>query len=154
MSDLSGAVVEVKAPVPKKPRSAAQQAATAKALSILKERREAKEKAEQDVKDSKVLAKQKTREHKKKDLDNPVVTKKMLDEALKAHEKIIREASKGQEVSLPPPPKPVAVPESTRTVAPSAPAPAPAPIANKAPSRSVTPTKLVGRELLDALFFK
>jgi len=151
MSDLSGAVIEVKVPAAKKPRSEAQKAATAKALSILKERREAKEKAEQDAKDSKVLAKQKTREHKKKDLENPVVTKKMLDEALKAHEKLIREATKGQEAPLPPPPKPVDV-APRQPVQPVQPRQPVEPV--KAPSRSVTPTKLVGRELLDALFFK
>jgi hypothetical protein len=151
MSDLSGAVIEVKVPAAKKPRSEAQKAATAKALSILKERREAKEKAEQDAKDSKVLAKQKTREHKKKDLENPVVTKKMLDEALKAHEKLIREATKGQESPLPPPPKPVDV-APRQPVQPVQPRQPVEPV--KAPSRSVTPTKLVGRELLDALFFK
>ena len=56
--DLSGEKIEVKIPVKeKKPRSEKQKEATARALIILKQRRDEKVKAEQEIKDSKVLAK-------------------------------------------------------------------------------------------------
>jgi hypothetical protein len=156
--DLSGQQIEVKVPKEKKPRSAAQQAATVKALAILKARREEKEKKEIEVKDAKVLANKKVREHKKKDLDNPVVTKKMMDEALKAHAEEIKKATQAQVAPLPPAPKPIAAaPPKAPSAKPSpAPAPAAAPAPAPAPPRPSTAEKqkLVGRELLDALFFK
>ena len=156
--DLSGQQIEVKVPKEKKPRSDAQKAATVKALAILKARREEKEKKEIEVKDAKVLANKKVREHKKKDLDNPVVTKKMMDEALKAHAEEIKKATQAQVAPLPPAPKPVAAaPPKAPSAKPSpAPAAAPAPAPAAAPARPSTAEKqkLVGRELLDALFFK
>jgi hypothetical protein len=63
--DLSGAKIEAVCPEREKPRSEAQKAATVKALASLKARRDAKEKEEQAIKDSKVLAKQKLRTHVK-----------------------------------------------------------------------------------------
>ena len=154
--DLSGQQIEVKVPKEKKPRSAAQQAATVKALAILKARREEKEKKEIEIKDAKVLANKKVREHKKKDLDNPVVTKKMMDEALKAHVEEIKKATQAQVAPLPPAPKPVAAPAPAGPKAPSAkPSPAPPAPAAAAPRPSTAEyKKLQGRELLDALFFK
>ena len=157
--DLSGQQIEVKVPKEKKPRSDAQKAATVKALAILKARREEKEKKEIEVKDAKVLANKKVREHKKKDLDNPVVTKKMMDEALKAHAEEIKKATQAQVAPLPPAPKPVAAAPPTPAAAPPkapsakpSPAPAPAPAAPR-PSTAER-EKLTGRALLDQLFFK
>jgi hypothetical protein len=153
--DLSGTKIEVTVPKEKKPRSAAQQAATVKALAALKARREAKEKEEQEVKDSKVLAKQKLRTHAKKS-DDPVITKKQLDEALKAHAEMLKTATTPQVATLPPPPKPVA--PSIRSESPMrqpeppkqavAPAPAPAPARPSTAERE----RLTGRALLDHIF--
>ena len=158
--DLSGQKIEVKVPKEKKPRSDAQKAATVKALAILKARREEKEKKEIEVKDAKVLANKKVREHKKKDLDNPVVTKKMMDEALKAHAEEIKKATQAQVAPLPPAPKPVAAaapptPAPAAPKAPSAkPSPAPAPAAAAPRPSTAEREKLTGRALLDQLFFK
>tara|TARA_R110000868_G_scaffold78009_1_gene222994 strand:- start:2288 stop:2716 length:429 start_codon:yes stop_codon:yes gene_type:complete len=141
--DLSGEKIEVKIPVKeKKPRSEKQKEATARALIILKQRRDEKVKAEQEIKDSKVLAKKSVRSHLKKDLDNPVVTKKMLDQALKEHTATIAEATKAQTSQLPPP-KPINLQR------PSTPQP---PVVMA--SRPTTAERLTGKALLDSIFFK
>ena len=146
----------------KKPRSDAQKAATVKALAALKERREKMEQESKEIKESKVLAKEKTRDRKKKDLDNPVVTKKMLDDVLKQHVDEIKKAKEPQVSTLPSPPKPVASAAPVADVpvadAPVADAPAPVPRPASAASAAPRPTtlerqRLTGRELLDKIFF-
>ena len=143
--DLSGnEKIEVKAPKEKKPRSEKQKEATAKALAVLKERRDKKEKDAAEEKESKVIAKQKTRERKKKPDDplDQVVTARMMKEEFKKHLE-----------SIPKPAEPTKLPPPPKLVHQETPAPAPAPTL-VLPPRPVSKEKLKGRDLLDALFFK
>jgi hypothetical protein len=144
--DLSGnEKIEAKVTKEKKPRSEKQKEATAKALAVLKERRDKKEKDAAEEKESKLIAKQKTRERKKKPDDplDQVVTARMMKDELKKHFESIPKPA--EPTKLPPPPKLV------HQETPPPPAPAPAPVL---PPRPISKEKLKGRDLLDALFFK
>lgn len=85
-------VVEIEVKLPekaKKPRSEAQKATTAKALEVLKARREAKNNEEKAVKESKELEKEAKRGVKRSVPVNEVVTKKDLDEYMKGIKELI-----------------------------------------------------------------
>ena len=97
-------IVEVKKP--KKPRSEAQKEATAKALSILAERREAKKKEQTAESDSKEIAREAVRAKKRAEPKVEFVTKKELSDFMSQVESKLKTTPPLLDEFQPPPPPP------------------------------------------------
>ena len=124
---------------PKKPRSEAQKEATAKALSILAERREAKKKEQTAESDSKEIAREAVRTKKRAEPKVEFVTKKELSDFMSQVESKLKTPTHVA-------PKVVAAPPASLS-------------AKASPAASRPPTapgaaKMTGHQLLDQLFFK
>ena len=130
-------VLETKAP--KKPRSEAQKANTARALAILAERREAKKKEQTAESDSKEIAREAVRTKKRAEPKVEFVTKKELSDFMSQVESKLKTPTHVA-------PKVVAAPPASLS-------------AKASPAASRPPTapgaaKMTGHQLLDQLFFK